>query len=142
MPAPDAGVYRILDANCNRLREALRVSEEYFRFIMNLKEPAIALKQLRHALVSVEKRLGQEILLQCRDTGTDCFSGGNRPEEMCRGTTVDLLRASFKRAQEAARSIEEYAKLTETPEVSENAKQIRFTLYQLEQRHCRISNNG
>ena len=29
----DKGVYRILDANINRLREALRVVEEYYRFV-------------------------------------------------------------------------------------------------------------
>ena len=138
----DNSIYRVLDANCNRLREALRIIEEYFRFIINREDASIELKQLRHHLVEVEQSLGADTLLRHRDTDSDCFSDGNRPEEMSRKTVTDLLRANFKRAQEAARVIEEFTKLTPAPGSSEIAKRIRFSLYQMEQHHCGNNADG
>ena len=135
-------VYRILDANCNRLREALRVIEEYFRFLVSNENASIELKQLRHALVEIERKIGQVSLLEHRDTVTDCFADGNRPEEMIRPTPLDLLRANFKRAQEAARVVEEFAKLTPAPETSGDAKRMRFELYRLEQHYCGNNADG
>ncbi len=135
-------IYRVLDANCNRLREALRIIEEYFRFIVNREDTSIELKQLRHQLVEVEQSLGAETLLRHRDTGCDCFADGNRPEEMSRETVWDLLRANFKRAQEAARVLEEFTKLTPAPNTSVIAKRIRFSLYHMEQHHCGNTADG
>jgi thiamine-phosphate pyrophosphorylase len=134
LPPTIPAVYRILDANCNRLREALRVIEEYFRFLENNEVAAIELKGLRHRLIEVEEKLGPQALLQNRDVANDCFADTNRPEEMERsGGTAALLAANIRRAQEAARVIEEYAKLTDTAEASETAKRIRFSLYRFEQ---------
>ena len=135
-------VYRILDANCNRLREALRVIEEYFRFLAGNGDMSIEMKQLRHALVEIEKKIGQVPLLEHRDTASDCFAERNRPEEMVRPTPLDLLRANFKRAQEAARVMEEYVKLTPSPEASDDAKRMRFKLYRMEQRCCGNTTDG
>lgn len=126
-------IYRILDANCNRLREALRVIEEYCRFIMNDASASTELKLLRHKLVTIEEQLGYQKLLAHRDAQHDPFADKNRPEEMVRATNSTILTANCKRAQEAARVIEEYAKRTAVPAVSEIAKIIRFTLYTLEQ---------
>lgn len=133
MTSPDP-VYRILDANLNRCREALRVIEEYFRFVKNDSALSIALKSIRHSLKEIEEGLGREKLLENRDTGSDCFAGENRPEEMSRADQSDILTASFKRAQEAARVIEEYTKITPLPQLSEKAKQSRFILYTIEQK--------
>ncbi len=125
-------VYRILDANLNRLREALRVIEEFFRFIKEEEKACIELKGMRHSLVEMEKALGPAKLIGNRDTANDCFAGTNRPEEMNRSTRSDILAANFKRAQEASRVIEEYSKISDAPEVSEKAKAVRFALYSLE----------
>ncbi|MDG5815016.1 hypothetical protein QA601_08005 [Chitinispirillales bacterium ANBcel5] len=122
----------MLDANLNRLREALRVIEEFFRFYKDQEDASVEIKSLRHLLPDIEKSLGSGNLLKARDTEKDCFSRECRPEEMKRAVLEDVLRANFKRAQEASRSIEEYSKLTETPEVSETAKKIRFLLYSIE----------
>ncbi|MGB2829294.1 MAG: thiamine phosphate synthase, partial [Phycisphaerae bacterium] len=43
-------VYRILDANANRAREALRVAEEAARFALERADLAETLKRLRHDL--------------------------------------------------------------------------------------------
>ncbi|MGB2781151.1 MAG: thiamine phosphate synthase, partial [Phycisphaerae bacterium] len=51
MPEADRqSVYRILDANANRAREALRVAEEAARFALERADLAEALKRLRHDL--------------------------------------------------------------------------------------------
>lgn len=135
-------IFRILDANCNRLREALRVIEEYYRFAVNEESAAITLKEERHRLISIEDAVGRHRLLAARNTGDDCFASENRPEELRRDGLASLLAANFKRAQEAARVLEEYGKLTNASAVSETAKRIRFSLYDLEQRQLAGRNHG
>jgi hypothetical protein len=127
-----SSVFRILDANLNRLREGLRVIEEYFRFMENNSELSIELKGLRHDLVEIEKILGRNNLILNRDTATDCFSKGNRPEELTRECIEDIVYAGFKRTQEASRVIEEYSKIAGSPDASTCAKTIRFSLYTIE----------
>ena len=125
-------VYRVLDANLNRLREALRVIEEYYRFIDDRPEACAGLKALRHGLIEIETIAGRGELLANRDSENDCFAGENRPEELDRSDLDALLAANFKRAQEASRVIEEYAKMIIPPGgagLSETAKKVRFALY-------------
>jgi len=129
----EKALLRILDANCNRLREALRVLEEYFRFVVEKEECSVTLKQLRHEIIAVEAGIGVERLLASRNTADDCFASQTRPEELERDGLATLLAANFKRAQEAARVIEEYAKLIEARDASARAKKIRFSVYDLEQ---------
>jgi thiamine-phosphate pyrophosphorylase len=126
------GIYRIIDANLNRLREALRVIEEYYRFIDNRPAICVKLKKVRHSLIEAEKAVGKERLLSERDTVTDCFAGGSRPEERKRQDSAALLAANFKRGQEAGRVLEEYAKIQGGAIVSDRAKAARFALYELE----------
>jgi hypothetical protein len=127
-----SSVFRILDANLNRLREGLRVIEEYFRFMENNSELSIELKGLRHDLIEIEKLLGRNNLILNRDTATDCFSKGNRPEELTRECIEDIVYAGFKRTQEASRVIEEYSKIAGSPDASACVKTIRFSLYTIE----------
>ena len=140
-----AQIYRILDANLNRLREALRVIEEYYRFIDERPEVCVELKKARHSLIDVEAMLGREALLSRRDTDADCFSVGNRPEELVRSGLDGLLAANFKRGQEACRVIEEYAKValeSASALVAESAKAARFTLYKFEKELLSGKRNG
>ena len=51
MPVNPA-VLRILDANANRAREALRVVEDYARFVLDDAALSGELKQLRHDLAT------------------------------------------------------------------------------------------
>ncbi len=126
-------INRVLDANFNRLREALRVVEEYYRFILEDETACVKLKAMRHSIEDMEKTVGQNSLLTGRDTEADCFASGNRPEEMGRANAESVLRANLKRAQEACRVIEEYAKTEAATEtVSKSAKEIRFSLYAME----------
>jgi len=131
-------IFRILDANFNRLREALRVIEEYYRFIREDEEICVKLKAIRHSLSDMEKTAGQTSLLESRDTESDCFASESRPEEMGRADAETVLRANFKRAQEACRVIEEYSKLS-AETVSRQAKEARFSLYAMEKAALKIS---
>lgn len=90
MPDNNNHIYRILDANLNRLREALRVIEEYYRFMDEREDVCISLKKMRHTLVQVEDELGKDRLLGNRDTTTDCFAGSTRPEELARGESKEF----------------------------------------------------
>jgi hypothetical protein len=127
-------IYRILDANLNRLREALRVIEEYYRFMDEREDICITLKEMRHTLIQAEQELGKELLLRHRDTARDCFAHSTRPEELARAGVQGLLCANFKRGQEATRVIEEYSKIVAAGAVPEMAKQMRFDLYNLEKK--------
>lgn len=128
----DHAIYRVIDANLNRLREALRVIEEFFRFIVNSKEKCAELKLLRHSIINLENGFGLNNLLDSRDTASDPFANKNRKEELKRTDNKSILLANFKRSQEAARVIEEYAKITDHAYLSEKAKIIRFSLYNME----------
>lgn len=127
-------VLRIIDANLNRLREALRVIEEYFRFIKTDKAVSVELKKLRHSLEGLEKGFDAGALLGSRDTSTDPFAKEVREEEMGRKNGADIVVAGFKRAQEASRALEEYIKITDRPALAEKAKTVRFMLYAVEKR--------
>jgi thiamine-phosphate pyrophosphorylase len=135
-------VFRILDANCNRLREALRVIEEYVRFVSSDPTISAELKQLRHRVRHLEQSLDRSTLLHNRDTGTDPFANKNRPEELARAGVEDVCIASWKRAQEAARVLEEYSKVADLATFSEDAKTVRFSLYALEKKVTELLNHG
>jgi thiamine-phosphate pyrophosphorylase len=122
----------VIDANLNRLREALRVIEEYVRFIDPRPETALEIKRLRHELPAIEQAVGRQNLLAHRDTASDPFAELSQPSEMNRQGVGDVVTASFKRGQEAARVIEEYGKIAPFTPASATAKSIRFRLYALE----------
>ena len=63
-------VLRILDANFNRAREALRVIEDYARFVLDDQQVCASLKQLRHDLVEATSRFSSDAILH-RDTPGD-----------------------------------------------------------------------
>jgi len=133
-------IHRILDANINRLREALRVIEEYFRFGSADESAAVELKLMRHELHGIETGLDPRLLLECRDTAADPFAGEVRPEESAgRDSMEQVLAANLKRGQEAARVLEEYLKAVGKTGLPDAAKRIRFQLYAGEKKWRRIT---
>lgn len=129
------GIYRIIDANLNRLREGLRVVEEYYRFYCEDSQRATELKELRHKVIAIESTLSQDALLNARDSEDDPFNAGMLGKEGERESLISLLLANIRRAQEAARVLEEYIKLLpETQDGAEIAKGIRFALYTIEKK--------
>lgn len=119
-------LFRVIDANLNRLKEGIRVVEDIMRYRDNNKELSTQLKNLRH-LAKIDDI---QSLLQHRDSINDVL----RPtiqSELNRVDINSILIANFKRAQESARVLEELFKLSDAKQ-SENFKSIRYTLYNLE----------
>jgi len=58
----DKGVYRIIDANLNRVMEGIRVCEDITRFSSNNAALTIRLKDLRHDIFNAVKALRKEHL--------------------------------------------------------------------------------
>ncbi|MEA3354077.1 MAG: thiamine-phosphate pyrophosphorylase [Campylobacterota bacterium] len=117
---------RLLDANLNRLREGIRVVEDICRYIFNDKQTSQKLKNLRH-----NSRINlYEQLLDSRDIVNDVLKSSTKSEQN-RDDLNSILIANFKRAQESSRVLEEFGKLI-SAEVSENFKNIRYELYDLE----------
>lgn len=128
------GIFRVLDANLNRLREGIRVIEEYFRFYLENSDEAKVLKRLRHEIRQIEQGLSRDELLDGRESDTDPFRSGNEARELERSGMDELVAANIRRAQEAARVLEEYLKLVQETPLSSIAKEIRFELYSVEKR--------
>ncbi len=127
MPTPfDPSLYRVIDANLNRLKEGIRVIEDIARYVSNNKTLASKLKELRH-----QSRIDDlQNLLNSRDSLNDVL----RPtvtSEMNRDSLESIIIANYKRAQESSRVLEEMYKIVQ-PELSENFKSLRYALYQLE----------
>ncbi len=119
-------IYRVVDANLNRLKEGIRVVEDIMRYRDNNKELSSQLKSLRHkARINETKEL-----LRNRDSINDVLRTSTKSEQT-RDNIVNILTANFKRAEESARVLEEIFKLEEITQ-SENFKTIRYALYNLE----------
>jgi len=119
-------LFRVIDANINRLKEGIRVVEDIMRYKENNKELSSKLKQLRHLATL---NFTQE-LLKNRDSINDVL----RPtiqSELNRESLEDIILANFKRTQESSRVLEELLKLYD-PKESEKFKHIRYELYDLE----------
>jgi len=125
--SPD--LFRVIDANLNRLKEGIRVIEDIARYLQNDKTTASSLKALRH-----RSRINDlQNLLSSRDSVNDVL----RPtveSELNRSSIESILIANYKRAQESSRVLEEMYKIVD-PALSETFKQIRYELYTLEKEH-------
>ena len=119
-------LFRVCDANLNRLREGVRVVEDILRYCDNNKNLSSKLKNLRH-----KARIKESIqLLQNRDIINDVLRSTTK-SELKRESIENIITANFKRAEESARVLEEIFKLYNNS-YSENFKHIRYELYDLE----------
>lgn len=132
MDQSQTAVYRIIDANCNRLREGVRTIEEYYRFVRSDAAATRELKDLRHNIRQALETLDQPSLLSARESNVDV----GKPSSQSESERIDagaVVSAAWKRCQEAARVLEEYLKIVDAA-AAEKFKQIRFSIYQLEKK--------
>lgn len=120
--------FRIIDANLNRASEALRVLEEVARFCLEEPELTENFKQIRHNINTCLSS-SYESLLTARDSTGDI--GYNIVNSSERNSLQDVLKANFKRAQQALRVLEEYCKI-ENPDISGIFESARYKTYDLE----------
>lgn len=123
-------LFRILDANLNRFREAIRVLEDYARFTLNHTEFTQEFKTIRHQLVEFESTYKPQ-LLKARNTPKDVGTSLQGSHEMNRPSLESILYANFNRAKEAVRTLEEYSK-TLSSDFAAGFEKARYALYHLE----------
>jgi len=135
-----APVLRILDANADRAREALRVLEDYARFSLNHAHLSAELKQIRHHLTSALAGFEDEAILH-RDTPGDVGTANKTSTELARADVGHVVRAAGKRLGEALRTIEEFSKIMQ-PETAAQIESIRYRFYAIEQKIARTLGRG
>lgn len=119
-------LFRVVDANVNRLKEGIRVVEDIFRFVFDNREIATELKTLRHSATLSN----HSTFLAFRNIQKDVLKKTLKTENS-RENISDLIFANIKRAEESARVLEEVFKLINI-EDSEKFKSIRYNLYNIE----------
>ncbi len=129
--AMERSVYRIIDANFNRAREAARVMEEFCRFAANSASLTARVKQLRHELSAAIAGLDAGRLISSRDTLADVGVGKTVDNQLARTDLNSCFAAACKRLTEALRTL---AEMTHTldPLVAEKIENLRYTAYTLE----------
>jgi thiamine-phosphate pyrophosphorylase len=130
-PTERVDAARILDAAGNRAREALRVVEDYTRFVVDDGVLSEELKRLRHDLAAALEELSPWELLASRETLRDVGTGISTEREQHRTSPLEVVSANFKRLGEALRTMEEYAKVTH-PRLAEAVEQLRYRAYTVE----------
>jgi len=128
----DLPTLRILDANLNRAREALRVLEEHVRLLSPDAALCRRLKQMRHDLAHVVDAFGADALLAARDIRGDIGTGISTDAERRRTGPAHVARAAARRLAESLRCIEEYGKIVNVAAAT-RVEQLRYDAYALEQ---------
>lgn len=127
------GVHRIIDANMNRAKEGLRVCEEITRFLLDNRNLTSSLKEARHRMDAILKRLSVNTELlryrqSLKDVGSRLYMG-----EIKRRDCRDIFFANIQRVKESLRVLEEFAKLINKT-VAIEFKNLRYDIYEIEKR--------
>ncbi len=123
-------LYRIIDANINRVAEGIRVLEDVSRFVAEDTRTTEKLKDLRHR---VRKSFSHPDLIRHRNSQDDlglAISSGTAWDK--KESVQSMVAANFKRVQEGLRSIEECLKVGGYDHESKVYETLRFKAYDLE----------
>src|SRR3954452_10957503 len=124
-------VLRILDASLNRATEGLRVIEDYARFVLDDSFLTREAKTLRHDLAAASAVISSADRHAARDTQRDVGTQISTEAESERLDAWGVCAASFKRAEQSLRSLEEYGKIVST-DFAGRCESLRYRLYTLE----------
>jgi thiamine-phosphate pyrophosphorylase len=127
----ERSVYRIIDANFNRAREAIRVIEEVCRFALNSVQLTERAKQIRHELSKAIGKLDDVRLISSRDTLGDVGVGMTVDKQLVRSELADCFTAGCKRLTEALRALAETTQTLDRS-VAETIEKLRYAAYTLE----------
>lgn len=131
VPAEQIAAGRVLDASANRAREALRILDDYCRFVIDDPLLTREIKQLRHDLTALLDRLPAHLLTGSRETLRDVGVTITAGREMVRTSTMEIAHINLKRLHEALRSLEEFGKLLDA-DFSAGVEAIRYRAYTIE----------
>ena len=126
-------IYRVIDANINRVKEGLRVCEEITRFILDSYNLTSEFKKIRHRTDAILKYLPRNIKLfqerkSLEDVGRKIYIN-----ELKRRNCQDIFFANMQRAKESIRVLEEFTKLI-NKNTSVKFKRLRYDIYELEKK--------
>lgn len=125
-------MYRIIDVNINRVRESLRVIEDYARFSLNYELLFKRIKELRHGfVVAANSVFVPKALLAARDTEHDTGTVEPAVKRVKKTSQQHIVIANLKRLQEALRVLEEYSAIY-SAEAAKEFSTLRFQAYRLE----------
>ena len=127
----DRAIYRIIDANFNRAREAARVIEEFCRFVLDSGPLVGRAKQLRHELSSTAIMLDSEKLIATRNTIGDVGCGLEVKKQLKRADLQDCFSSACKRLTEALRVLAETTQTIDA-DIAKRFEQLRYACYTLE----------
>jgi thiamine-phosphate pyrophosphorylase len=130
-PVDNIDIARILDAAANRAREALRVIEDYCRFVLDDAFLSGELKQMRHQMAELLSQLPPALMLEARDTLNDVGTAITTTHEQERFSALAVVQANLKRLQETLRCLEEFGKL-HSPYLGSALEKLRYQSYTLE----------
>ncbi len=135
MNAGEKVLYRILDANYNRSKEALRVVEDLLRFSSAPKVLVQPWKKIRHTLTQIILQLpvNFKALISCRDIEKDHGKTLGIRDKKGKLHLQDILFANIQRAEESLRVLEECVKPIK-PKCSGALMRLRFKVYELEKK--------
>lgn len=122
-------IFRIIDANLNRVSEGLRVVEEVARFVIKDEKLTKEIKAQRHKLNELFK---DHELIKFRDTSKDLGKYGDF-DNVSHKDLKEVAQRNFKRAEEGCRVIEEFSKLSWN-KIPSSVKEIRFNIYEIEKK--------
>lgn len=126
-------ILRLLDANLNRAKEALRVIEDIARFILDDRLLTYRIKGIRHGITEAAKSSGfyrKNASIAARSVKTD-VGKTDIVSEVKRNNYNDIFFANFQRAKESARCLEEFFKLYDIKS-AKIFKKLRYKLYDIE----------
>ncbi len=135
MTREEKKIYRMVDANYNRAKEALRVVEDVLRFSGASGTTAASWKTARHHLTAIllgfQKSPKQ--IVACRDIAADPGKTSYVRDRKSRRCLHDLFVSNIQRAEEALRVLEECSKAVD-PKAAPLFQKMRFKIYALEKR--------
>ena len=127
----DTSLIRLIDASLNRASEGLRVVEDYVRFCRDDRQLTEAAKSLRHELTTLGSQIPAADRHVARDTPGDVGVDLMLKNEANRRDSWDVCAASFKRVEQALRSLEEFGKIID-PHLAAQIESLRYRVYTLE----------
>lgn len=133
-------LYRIIDANFNRAREAFRVMEEYCRFGLNNEILSKKVKSCRHLLCEKLKAIDPLLLLSNRDVPGDVGKDLSIQNQQQRTSLEDCFTAASKRAGEALRALAEVTMISD-PDITMTMEKLRFEVYEIERMALLLSDS-
>ncbi|CRF46545.1 Hypothetical alternative hydroxymethylpyrimidine phosphate kinase ThiD [Helicobacter heilmannii] len=112
--------------------------EDILRYLYNHRDLALRLKQIRHQATEVftQHNINFSWLCAERDSQSDVLKAHDTPPKD--PSSLSMLQANFKRAQESARVLEECFKYLMPPNPqTPSFKTLRYSLYTLE-KECMV----